>query len=174
MTARRLRIELLSQSHDRIAFSSGNADLDRYFREQAGQDQRRRLSAVFVLYDVAHDIVAGYYTLSACEIEPRTLPTEMAKRLPRRPVPATLIGRLATDLRYRGQGLGGMLLVNALTRAANASRSIGSMAVIVDAKDDGARGFCERYGFQRFADDPYRLFLPMADAEGVAHITGSA
>lgn len=173
MTARHIRIELLSQRHDRAAFSSGNDDLDRYFREQAGQDQRRRLSAVFVLYDVANDSVAGYYTLSACEIELNSLPNEMAKRLPRRPVPATLIGRLATDLRYRGQGLGGMLHVNALTRAASASRGIGAMAVIVDAKDDQARGFYERYGFQRFADDPYRLFLPMADAERVARITGS-
>jgi GNAT superfamily N-acetyltransferase len=173
VTAQRLHIELLNQSHDRAAFSSGNDDLDRYFREQAGQDQRRRLSAVFVLYDVANDIVAGYYTLSACEIAPRSLPNEMAKRLPRRPVPATLIGRLATDLRYRGQGLGGMLLVNALTRAANASRGIGAMAVIVDAKDDQARGFYERFGFQRFADDPSRLFIPMADAERVARITGS-
>jgi ribosomal protein S18 acetylase RimI-like enzyme len=171
--AERLHIELLNQSHDRAAFSSGNDDLDRYFREQAGQDQRRRLSAVFVLYDVANDLVAGYYTLSACEITPRSLPNKMAKRLPRRPVPATLIGRLATDLRYRGQGLGGMLLVNALTRAANASRGIGATAVIVDAKDDQARGFYERFGFQRFADDPYRLFIPMADAERVARITGS-
>jgi ribosomal protein S18 acetylase RimI-like enzyme len=174
VTVQRLRIELLSQSHDRAAFSSGNDDLDRYFREQAGQDQRRHLSAIFVLYDAANDSVAGYYTLSACEIEPRSLPNEMAKRLPRRPVPATLIGRLATDLRYRGQGFGELLLVNALTRAANASRSIGSMAVIVDAKDDQARGFYERYEFQRFADDPYRLFLPVADAERVARVTGSA
>ena len=174
MTAQRLRVGVLNQSHDRAAFSSGIDDLDRYFREQAGQDQRRRLSAVFVLYDVANDIVAGYYTLAACEIAPRSLPNGMAKRLPRRPVPATLMVRLATDLRYRGQGLGGMLLVNALTRTANASRSVGSMAVIVDAKDDQARGFYERYEFQRFADDPYRLFLPMADAERVARITGSA
>jgi ribosomal protein S18 acetylase RimI-like enzyme len=67
-----------------------------------------------------------------------------------------------------------MLLVNALTRAANASRGIGAMAVIVDAKDDPARGFYERYGFRRFADDPYRLFLPMADAERVARITKPA
>jgi ribosomal protein S18 acetylase RimI-like enzyme len=174
VTDRRLRVELLDQSHDRAAFSSGNDDLDCYFREQAGQDQKRRLSAVFVLFDVANDIVAGYYTLSACQIEPRALPNELAKRLPRRSLPATLIGRLATDLRYRGQGLDGMLLVNALTRAANASRGIGAMAVIVDAKDDQARGFYERYGFQRFADDPYRLFLPMADAERVARITASA
>jgi GNAT superfamily N-acetyltransferase len=172
VTEQNLRIELLSQSHDRAAFSSGNDDLDRYFRERAGQDQKRRISAVFVLHDVANNTVAGYYTLSACQVEPGSLPNELAKRLPRRPLPATLLGRLATDLRYRGQGLGGLLLVNALSRAANASRGIGSMAVIVDAKDDQARGFYERYGFQRFADDLYRLFLPIADAERVAHTAG--
>ena len=173
MTDRRFRVALLDQCHDRAGFSSGNDALDRYFREQAGQDQKRRLSAIFVLYDAGNDIVAGYYTLSACEIEPRALPNEIAKRLPRRPLPATLVGRLATDLRYRGQALGGMLLVNALTRAVNASRGIGAMAVIVDAKDDPARGFYEHYGFRRFVDDPYRLFLPMADAERVARITTS-
>jgi GNAT superfamily N-acetyltransferase len=173
VTVPSVHVELLDERHDRSAFSSGNDDLDRYLREQAGQDQRRRLSAVFVLLDVANDTVAGYYTLSACEIEPRALPEEIAKRLPRRPVPGTLIGRLATDLRYRGRGLGGMLLVNALTRSARASLDIGAMAVIVDAKDDQARAFYEHHAFQRFTDNPYRLFLPMADAERVARIAES-
>jgi GNAT superfamily N-acetyltransferase len=173
LTVPNVCVELFHERHDRSAFSSGNDDLDRYLREQAGQDQRRRLSTVFVLFDIASDTVAGYYTLSACEIEPRSLPQEMAKRLPRRPMPATLIGRLATDLRYRGRGLGGLLLVNALTRTARASRDIGAMAVIVDAKDDQARAFYEHYEFQRFTDDPYRLFLPMADAERVARIAES-
>ena len=172
MTAHGLRIELLSQSHGRAGFSSGNDDLDRYFRERAGQDQRRRRSAVFVLYDIANHAVAGYYTLSACQIESGALPNELAKRLPRRPLPATLIGRLATDLRYRGRELGGLLLVNALSQAAKASRGIGSMAVIVDAKDDQVRGFYEHYGFQRFADDPYRLFLPMGDVVRVVDAVG--
>lgn len=117
--------------------------------------------------------VAGYYTLSACQVEPHSLPLEMAKRLPRRPLPATLIGRLAVDLRYRGQGLGGTFLGNALTRAVGASREIGAMLVIVDVKDDRARGFYEHFEFQRFTDDPYRLYLPMADAERVAQVVKS-
>jgi len=173
VTLQRVRVEQLSAKHDRSAFSSGSDDLDRYLRERARQDQRRRLSAVFVLFDVANDTVAGYYTLSACAVAPLSLPHDMARRLPRRPMPATLIGRLATDLRYRGQGLGGLLLVNALTRAAHASRDIGSMAVIVDAKDNQARDFYEHYEFQRFTDDQYRLFLPMADAERVARVAES-
>jgi GNAT superfamily N-acetyltransferase len=164
------RVERLSDSHDRSAFSCGNSALDQYFREQAGQDLRRHLSTVFVLFDSAHGVVAGYYTLSAFLIMPQALPVAIAKRLPRRPVPATLIGRFALDLRYRGRGLGGALFANALTRAVDASADIGSMAVVVDAKDDQARGFYEHYSFQRFPDDEYRLFLHMDDAERVARI----
>ena len=168
MTSKTLRIEPLRDTHDRSAFSCGNDSLDRYLREQAGQDLRRHLSAVFVLFDSTNGAVAGYYSLSACLVEPSSLPHEVARRLPRRPLPATLIGRLAVDLRYRNLGLGRGLLADALIRAANASWNIGAMAVIVDAKDDQARAFYEHFGFRRFVDDPYRLSLPMSDAEQYA------
>jgi GNAT superfamily N-acetyltransferase len=166
--SRNLRVETLASLHDRAAFSCGVDALDRYLRDQAGQDQRRRLSAVFILSGVESHAILGYYTLSATKIDPHTLPPSVAKRLPRRPLPATLIGRLAVDLRYRGQGLGGVLLVNALARAAAASREVGAMAVIVEAKDEQSRAFYERYGFVRFEDEPLSLFLPMDDAERLA------
>ncbi len=165
MIREHFRVERLSDAHDRSLFSCGNAALDRYFREQAGQDLRRHLSAVFVLVDDARDVVAGYYTLSACQIEPTSLPTDVAKRMPRRPVPATLIGRLAIDLAYRGRGLGRSMLANALIRAVRASDDVGAMAVVVDAADDQALAFSEHNGFRRFADDPYRVFMPMAEAK---------
>jgi GNAT superfamily N-acetyltransferase len=163
------RVEPLDEQHDRSLFRCGNEALDRYFREQAGQDVRRHLTAVFVLRGAVSDEIAGFYTLSACQVDPRNLPPELAKRLPRRLLPATLLGRLAVDLRFHGQGLGGALLVDALLRAATASQEIGAMAVIVDAKNDGARAFYGRFGFRRFADDPNRLFLPMADAVRLAN-----
>jgi GNAT superfamily N-acetyltransferase len=162
---RPLRIEILGARHDRSSFSCGNDDLDRYFRAVAGQDTRRRLSAVFVLTDEVNSVVAGFYTLSACRVEPTSLPPKLARQLPRRQLPATLIGRLAVDLRYRGQGLGGFLLIDALVRATRGSQEIGAMAIVVDAKDDSARSFYERYGCQRFRDNEYRLFIPMSDAE---------
>jgi GNAT superfamily N-acetyltransferase len=165
-----IRVEPLNDRHNRSGFTCGVDALDRYLREQAGQDLRRRLSAVFVLCEDAHDDVLGFYTLSASQVEPHSLPAAMAKKLPRRPLPAILIGRLAADLRHRGRGLGGTLLVNALTRAVDASREVGAMLVIVDAKDDRARAFYEHYGFQRFVDEPYGLFLPMVDAERIAQI----
>jgi GNAT superfamily N-acetyltransferase len=165
---RAFRVEPLADEHDRSAFSCGNDALDRYLSELAGQDQRRGLATVFVLRSVDSDAVAGIYTLSAFQVAPQDLPFEIARRLPHRPLPATLLGCLAVDLRYRGHVLGGVLLVNALARAVTASREIGSMLVVVYAKEDQARALYERYGVRRFIDHPYRLYLPVADAERLA------
>ncbi len=76
-----------------------------------------------------------------------------------------LIGRLAVDSRYQGQGYGAAVLFDALKRCLEHRHHIAAMVVIVDAKNDAARAFCERHGFRRFSDDPGRLFLPMATVE---------
>lgn len=161
--ADQFRIEPLGPSHDRGAFACGNEALDRYLHAQAGQDARRKVAAVFVLHDTEANLVAGYYTLSATSVDPTDLPAELVKKLPRYPVlPAVLLGRLAVDARYRGRRFGELLLLDALRRAEAHSAEVAAMAVVVDAIDDAARGFYERYGFVRFEDEPYRLFLPMA------------
>ena len=106
--------------------------------------------------------VIGYYTLSAFSIELADLPQAQARKLPKYPVvPATLLGRLATDQNYRGLGLGEHLLMDALHRSFNATSQIASYAVVVDAKDENAIAFYKKYGFQRLQDYPNRMFLPM-------------
>ena len=160
----RYRRQRLSNHHDRAGFSCGTPDLDRYFRDQAGQDLRRTLAAILVLYDTETSLVVGYYTLSATSIEPASLPASTTRRLPRyAALPAVLLGRLAVDARYQGQGFGRHLLVDALRHALAESERIAAMGVVVDAKDDPARSFYERYGFRRFTDDEYRLLLPMGN-----------
>lgn len=160
------RVEPLGKFHDRAAFSCGNAELDRYFREQATQDQRRGVAAAYVLIDVSTGNIAGYYTLSATAVEPRGLPPGTFRRLPSYPtLPATLLGRLARDLRYRGSGVGQRLLADALARSLRVSQEIASIGVVVDAIDDAARAFYERYGFVRLMDDERRLILPMGTIE---------
>ena len=110
--------------------------------------------------------VAGFYTLSATAVRLRSVPTEVARRLPRYPdVPATLIGRLAVSQDHQGLGLGEHLLIDALARSVRASETVGSVAVIVDAKDDRAKGFYLHYGFIPLPDQPVRLFLPMKTIE---------
>ena len=162
MPGDRYRVEPLGSHHDCAGFSCGVDALDRYFREQAGQGGRRKVAANFVLRDTETEAVAGYYTLSASSIEPAQLPPDVLKRLPRySALPAVLLGRLALDVRYRGQGLGQPLLFNALRRALAASDQIAAVAVVVDAKDETAQRFYERHLFRRFVDDPQRLFFPM-------------
>ena len=157
------RVEPLDARHDRSAFSCGVESLDRYLHKQAGQDQRKRVAATFV---VCHDErVIGYYSLSALSVDVGAWPEDVRK-LPRYPhVPATLLGRLAVDGSARGQRLGEYLLMDALRRALVASREVGSVAVIVDAIDQAAGAFYDRYGFRPFPDQPRRLFLPMAVIE---------
>jgi hypothetical protein len=99
-----LRVEPLGPQHDRDAFNSGVEPLDRYFRQQAGQEARRNIAAPFVLV-LPDGAVGGYYTFSSTALKLTELPREITRRLPRYPhIPATLLGRLAVDLRYRGRG----------------------------------------------------------------------
>ncbi len=155
----RYRFEPLGD-HNRAAFSCGTPELDRYFREQAGQEGRRHVAFVWVLYDAVDNLVAGYYTLSTASIEPTGLPPEIARKLPRYPtLGALLIGRLAVDERYQGQGLGRVLLMDALGRSLVLRQQLGFVAVIVDAKNEQARRFYERHGFQRLGGDERRMFI---------------
>jgi len=155
-------IELLGKKHDRAAFSCGAGELDTYLREGASQEARKQISASFVLVKDGDNSVIGYYSLSATSILLDDLPEKTAKKLPGYPdVPATLLGRLAVDMHYKGRGYGEVLLVDALRRAFQASTEVASFAVVVDSKDDRARLFYEHFGFIAFPDHELRMFLPM-------------
>jgi ribosomal protein S18 acetylase RimI-like enzyme len=158
----RFRIEALSSAHDRGGFSSGAEPLDRYLRELATRDIRRRLSNCFVALD-DDGVVAGYYTFAATSLPLTELSSEETKRLSRYALlPAGLIGRLAVDRRFQGRRLGGVLILDAAARAARGDPAI--FALIVDAKDDAAAAFYEHLQFRRFASKPMTLFLPLATA----------
>ena len=156
------RIEPLGAAHSRADFSCGVDVLDRYLRELAMQDVRRRIANCFVACDEAGSI-AAYYTFAAASIALTDLPPDETKRLPRYPVvPAGLIGRLAVDRRFHGQRLGGALIIDAARRAAGADPAI--YALVVDAKDAAAVAFYEHLGFRRFASRPMSLHLAIATA----------
>jgi GNAT superfamily N-acetyltransferase len=155
-------VESLGPHHDRAAFVCGVPALDRYLRQQAGQDLRNNLAAVFVLADGDGRTILGYYTLSATAIEATALPEATTKRLARYPLlPAVLLGRLAVAIAAQGQGLGAFLLIDALKRGYRAREQVGAMAVVVDALGEDARAFYEGFGFRRFPDHEFRLFMEM-------------
>lgn len=142
--------------------------LDRYFRHQAIQDSRKKAAAVFVLINEPEDSVLGYYTLSSFTIDAGELPDEISKRLPRYPtLPVTLIGRLVVDGGRQGRGIGEFLLLDALRRSWENTRTVGSVAVLVDAIDEKACCFYRRYDFIPFRNVKNRLFLPMASINEV-------
>ena len=157
------RIEALDARHDRASFCCGVSELDIYLQQRAGQDLKRKVAAVFVLTPDG-ETVSGYYTLSAHAIMGADLPPDLTKRLPRFPLPVTLLGRMAVAQALQGSGLGEYLLLDALNRALRASRQVASWAVVVDAKA-GARSFYLKHDFVPLPTSPERLFLPMKTIE---------
>jgi ribosomal protein S18 acetylase RimI-like enzyme len=151
--------------HDRAKFSCGQPDLDNWFRSRASQDQKRNVARVFVAVTPELGVV-GFYSLSSLSLSLETLPEELAHKLPRYDaIPAALIGRLARGESVRGQGVGELLLADAVQRILGAGRSIAVYAIVVDAKDERAAGFYRGFGFREFPLRPNRLFLLTATAQ---------
>jgi predicted GNAT family N-acyltransferase len=154
-------IEPLGTKHDRAAFSCGVPAMDAYLHKQARQDLKKRVAAPFVITPDGKTI-AGYYTLSQYAVKLDAVPDELVRKLPKYPmVPATLIGRLAVDSKFRGQGLGETLLMDALKRSLRSSKELASAAVVVDAIDEAAAAFYKKYGFIPLPKIERRLFLAM-------------
>lgn len=149
------------RSHDRGGFDSGHDGLDEYLRRYASQSLRHHLARVYVAEEESGRVL-GYYTLSAASLGHDELPDDLARRLPKYPVPAVLIGRLASDRRARTTGLriGTRLLIHALQQALRAADTIGVQCVIVDSKPDSV-GFYRRFGFLPLRGDGLKLYLPI-------------
>jgi len=152
----------LNSKHERNKFLCGKDLLDNYFRKQAKQDVKRKLSVCFVSVENKTGCISGYYTLSAISISNVLIPDSFRKNLPKSysSVPAILLGRLAIDKHFQGQGIGKLLLIDALRRCNDTSHLIGAFAVIVDPLDAGAERFYRKYGFIKLPDSG-KMFLPM-------------
>lgn len=146
-------IELLDKKHNRDNFDCGKPLLNNYLKTQAGQDVKRKLCACFVLTENETTIL-GYYTLSNNSIPLSSFPDYVQKKLPQsyKAIPTTLLGRLAIDKRYQGQGIGKILLIDALRRSYEVSVEIGSFAVVVDPIDKEAENFYKKYDFIKLPD----------------------
>lgn len=157
----------LSARHHRDHFSCGNAELDSYLKNQAGQDMKRHSAVVFVHADEKGNVL-GYYTLANDNIPYEKVPDAVRKKMPKyKALPVTLLGRLAVDKQHQGQKLGQKLLIDALFRSwETATNVLGSIAVVVDPLDAGAAAFYERYGFILLPDRK-RMFLPMKTVENL-------
>ncbi len=156
------RLEPLGKQHDRAGFHCGVESLDNYLKTQASQDMRRKANAVFALEPQEEPgRIAGYFTLCAYGLAPGAVPEAARKLIPRYPmVSATLLGRLAVDVQFQGQGLGAVLLAKALRSAYENAAQVGSSMVVVDALDERAARFYAAHGFIQLPES-MRLILPM-------------
>ena len=125
---------------------------------------RHRLSATHVLIDSDSESIAGYYTLAAASIGYEDIPEALRRKskLSRYPqLSAVLLARLARHQDWRAQGVGSVLLADALERSWRSTSHIGAAFVLVDATDQRATEFYASFGFIPLEDSPRRLFLPM-------------
>lgn len=166
-------LHVLDGSHDREAFDCGVEELNNWLRTSASQQARNNTALTIVATpkyvaawheagygDVTEGTVLGYFAISSGQAEGVDLRNEKNKKMPRS-VPVARLGRLAVDQRFQGQGLGEVLLVEAIMRTLSAAESIGVAGIFVDAKA-GARSFYEKFGFLPAEDAPDKLWLPLA------------
>ncbi|WP_076397894.1 GNAT family N-acetyltransferase [Insolitispirillum peregrinum] len=153
--------ETLTAVHDVSAFSCGKPVLDHWLKTRALSNQLKGFTAVIVVHDAGR--VVGYYGLAPTAVVPAVLPRSIRTGQPPDPVPCLLLGQLATDTAWAGQGIGTGLVKHALQRCVLAARLIGGRALMVNAVDDEAARFWRRRGFMATKDDPLILFRSIAD-----------
>lgn len=155
------------QKHDRAAFSCGTVRLDNFLKRTARKQQAGDFTRVWIATGSGQTRILGYYALNAHSLEGDDLPVHLTRNAPRSgSIPAVYLSMIAVDHRYQGQGIGRILLADALKRAAVAAGEVGLKAVILDVIEDGGteitekrRAFYAGMGFQSFPSRPLRMFI---------------
>jgi ribosomal protein S18 acetylase RimI-like enzyme len=147
------------QKHQRKGFDCGVIALNLYLQQFANQDQKRGLTRVYVLAEQQE--IIGYYSICAHSVPTDQLP-DNAKLGSYQDAPFLLLGRLAVDLHYQGHGYGDALIFHAFSITSEAAEKIGTLGMIVDAKDEKAAGFYQKFGFQLLSATKNRLMLPFS------------
>ncbi|MDP2746949.1 GNAT family N-acetyltransferase [Pseudomonas sp.] len=135
--------------------------LNTYIAQHAGQDEKRNVSRTFMY--VEDGVLLGYYSLANASVALEELSEEQKKRMPRYPMPAVLLSRLAVDKGMQGVGLGQRLMSDFFRRVYTVSKQSGVAFVVVDAKDQEAADYYQRkLGFVPSTNNPLRLVLSTA------------
>jgi GNAT superfamily N-acetyltransferase len=156
------REEPIRRNHDRKAFDCGSPELNDYLRRHARQNHESGGSKTFVaVAPSAPETILGYYSISPASIAFAKVPASLTKRLGRYEVAVFRLARLAVAHSVQGQGLGGDLLLAAGARALAVAAQVGGAALAIDAKDEKAARWYERFGAMPLLDSsPLSLILP--------------
>ena len=151
-----------SKLHNCPNFDCGTPVLNEYLARYATQHRKRGVTQIYVVVDTeAPSVVLGYYTLSAAEVDTSQISEADRRKLPRFPIPCFRMGRLAVSKDQQGKKFGGKVLAMAVDRCLHAREEVAAYALLVDAKDEKAKGFYEHYGFTACTDQPMTLYLPL-------------
>jgi ribosomal protein S18 acetylase RimI-like enzyme len=135
--------------------------LDDYLKKYATQNHELNYGVSWGLHLQSSDQIIGYYTICTASVNIKDFPKEYQKGFPRYPMPCMLLAKLAVDINLQGNGYGDYLIYDCLKRIKLLSESIGSHALIVDALDDEATNFYQKYGFKLFKDSKLKLYFPI-------------
>lgn len=149
----------------RSGFDCGTPALNQYLAQKAAQHEARNITRTCC---AARDgALAGYYSLTNATVDVSALSLEVINqyKLPTHLLPVVRLARLAVDSRFRGQGLGQVLLVDAMEKVVRVAELSGCIGLIVDAKDDRAAGFYLDFGFRQAPENGLLLFLPLPEIQ---------
>ena len=158
--------EPISKQHDRETFDCGEEALNEFLQRHARKNHEMGGSKTFLAIDDANNkTILGYYSLSPASIAYARTPELVRRGLARHEVPAFRLARLAVDLKFQGQGMGGQLLLTAGRRCLLAAAEVGGVAMLIDAKNEKVAAWYASYGAMPLLDAPQSLLLPLATVE---------
>jgi N-acetylglutamate synthase-like GNAT family acetyltransferase len=153
--------ELLTAEHDASTFACGEPALNKFIKKYALANQENEISRTYVTTRKGN--VVGYYTLAFGSVSHNEATDKIKAELPLYPIPMILLARLAVDIREKGKGLGKGLLRDAMLRTLQAADIAGLRAMLTHAKNDEAKKFYEKFGFEASPTDPLHLMLSIKD-----------
>jgi predicted GNAT family N-acyltransferase len=157
----KLKIEVLSKTHNRNIFDCGDTELNYYLQKIARQHITKGISKTFVLVNVETPTeIIAYMTLAVCEIHTDKIPHNWKKKYPNK-IPAAKLARLAVSENQQRKGYGELLVIDAIQKTLNVSNSLGIAGLFVDAKHEQAKKYYNQFSFISLPEQLDNLFLPL-------------
>jgi GNAT superfamily N-acetyltransferase len=157
--------EPLGPDHQLGNFDCGVHSLNTWLPKHARMAAASGSTRVYVVEDSEQRRVVGYHALSAASVAASDAAPRARRGMPRHPIPAVLLARLAVDRSVQGRGLGAFLLCDAMARTLSAASELGIRVLLVHAQDEAARSFYLHHGFEPSPTDPLNLQLLLKDLE---------
>ena len=138
-------------------FDCGTEVLNEFLSRYSFKNDILGIGKTFVAFNKNEDVI-GYFTLAAAQVLFEDIPDNYRAKLPRYPIPALRIARLAVGKNLQGKGIGKWLLTQAFIKIIHVAEITVLYFIIVDAKET-SKSFYEHYGFIKFNDKEFSYFL---------------